>query len=295
MSNIVVETISLSKKYGSIMAVNNVSLSIEQGSIVGLVGKNGAGKTTLMRLLTGLSNPTSGTFRLLPDKQRTNTSVAALVEQPALYPEMSAIDNLRAQCLLLGVPVDDTFLKMTLNLVRLADTAQKVKNYSLGMKQRLAIAMTFVGKPELIILDEPTNGLDPQGIADMRETFVRMNKEFGTTFIISSHILSELAKFAHEYFFMDKGKVIKHATAEELAQLPTKRLRITVDNAEKATEILQRYGNVESQGNVIELIGDVPATEVVLALSQEGVTVQDITNVGENLEQYFLKLLGGAR
>ncbi|MGN1040097.1 MAG: ABC transporter ATP-binding protein [Candidatus Fimimonas sp.] len=295
MSNIMVETTYLSKKYGSMTAVNNVSLSIEQGSIVGLVGKNGAGKTTLMRLLTGLSKPTSGTFRLLPDQQRTNTSVAALVEQPALYPEMSALDNLRAQCLLLGIAVDDTFLKMTLNLVRLADTRQKVKNYSLGMKQRLAIAMTFVGKPELIILDEPTNGLDPQGIADMRETFVRMNKEFGTTIVISSHILSELAKFAHEYFFMDRGRVIKHATAEELAQLSAKRLRVTVDDAEKATEVLQRYGNVERQGNVIELAGDVPATEIVLALSQEGVTVQEITNVGENLEQYFLKLLGGAR
>ncbi len=295
MSNIIVETTSLTKKYGSLMAVNNVSLSIEQGSIVGLVGKNGAGKTTLMRLLTGLSQPTSGSFSILAGKQRSSTSVAALVERPSLYLNMTAMDNLRAQCLLLDIPVDDTFLKMTLDLVRLANTQQKVKNYSLGMQQRLTIAMTFVGKPELLILDEPTNGLDPQGIAEMRETFVRLNKEFGTTIIISSHILSELAKFATEYFFMDKGKVIKHATSEELSQLVTKRLKLTVDNIEKAKEILQQYGRVETTDNVAELFGDIAPTQVLLELAQGGVTVFDIVNVTDNLEQYFLKLIGGAK
>lgn len=295
MSNIIVETTSLTKKYGSLMAVNNVSLSIEQGSIVGLVGKNGAGKTTLMRLLTGLAQPTSGSFSILANKQRNSTSVAALVERPSLYLNMTAMDNLRAQCLLLDIPVDDTFLKMTLDLVRLANTQQKVKNFSLGMQQRLTIAMTFVGKPELLILDEPTNGLDPQGIAEMRETFVRLNKEFGTTIIISSHILSELAKFATEYFFMDKGKVIKHTTSEELSQLVTKRLKLTVDNIEKAKEILQQYGKVETADNVAELFSDVAPTQVLLELAQGGVTVLDIVNVTDNLEQYFLKLIGGAK
>lgn len=295
MAEIMVETTNLTKRYGNLAAVNGVNMTVEKGAIVGLVGKNGAGKTTLIRLLTGLIKPTGGTFEIMPGQTRKNTSVAAIVERPSLYRNMTAMENLRAQCLLLDIPADEEFLRMTLRIVGLVPSRQKVKNFSLGMQQRLTIAMTFVGKPQLLLLDEPTNGLDPQGIFEMREAFVRMNKEFGTTIIISSHILSELSKFVTEFYFMNKGSVIKHASAEEINHLTTKRLRLTVDNVEKAQEVLEKLGKTEIHDDTVDFLGEAQPTEVLLALSQEGVNVLDFEKVGDSLERYFLDLIGGAK
>lgn len=297
MSEIMIHTENLTKRYGALIAVNDVSIDIRKGSIVGLVGKNGAGKTTLIRLVTGLTLPTSGTFTMLPGQERKDTSVAAIVERPSIYNDMTGIDNLRMQCKLLGVECDEPYLQTTMELVKLDPSSkQKVKNYSLGMKQRLAIAMTLVGKADLLILDEPTNGLDPEGIHDIREIFVNLNKTLGTTIIVSSHILSELSKFATEYYFMDKGKIIKHASAEELDQLGTKRLRLTVDDAQKAQSVLEKLGKTEIvSANTVELYGDNQPTQVLLELSKEGVAVSNILNIGDNLEDYFISLIGGAQ
>lgn len=293
MAETMLSTTNLTKRYGAMRAVDDVTISIEQGSIVGLVGKNGAGKTTLIRILTGLVKPTSGTFSLLPNSHRGNTDVAAIVERPSIYTNMSAMDNLIAQSKLLGIGVDTEYLTKTIELVGLNPASKQIaKKFSLGMKQRLAIAMTLVGKPKLLILDEPTNGLDPQGMHDMRELFVRMNKDFGATIIISSHILSELSKVATEYLFMEKGRIIKHVTADELEKIGQKRIRITVSETGKAKEILSQYGEAEiSSPATVDLAGDTPPTQILLALAQNGVTASNIVNIGDDLEEVFIGLV----
>ena len=312
--SVLIKTQNLTKRYGNLIAVNDVSLQIESGTIVGLVGRNGAGKTTLIRLLTGLAKPTSGTFQIMPEEERLDTSVAAIVERPSVYQNMTGMQNLVAQSMLLGLPVDQQYLQTTLALVKLDPSSnKKVRDYSLGMRQRLAIAMTLVGKPKLLILDEPTNGLDPQGIHDMREIFVNLNKKFGVTLVVSSHILTELGKFANEFYFMEKGRIIKHATADEIASQSQKRLRVTVDDVQKAVEALRnmtvstgqqtddQYATDE-QANVrvqivgpqtIEVLADIPATQILLVLAQNGVVASNIATVGDHLESYFISLLNG--
>lgn len=318
--SVMIQTHNLTKQYGNVNAVNDVSITIESGAIVGLVGRNGAGKTTLIRLLTGLCKPSSGSFEIMPNQQRLDTSVAAIVERPSVYTNMTAMENLIAQSYLLGLPVDERYLQSTLQLVGLAPLPQKkVKDYSLGMRQRLALAMTLVGKPQLLLLDEPTNGLDPQGIHDMRELFVKLNKQFGTTLVVSSHILTELGKFANEFYFMERGTIIKHATAAEIEAHSQKRLRITVDNVQKAIQALTNVAPqpdsrevaddnpidevarptentvkvVEVAPNTIEIYADIPSTQVILTLAQNGVTASNVVNIGDDLESYYISLVNG--
>ena len=304
--SVLIKTQNLVKRYNDLVAVDDVSITIESGAIVGLVGRNGAGKTTLIRLLTGLAKPTSGSCQILPDQDRLDTSVAAIVEKPSVYTNMSGIDNLTAQSHLLGLDVDKEYLKNTLQLVGLDPTSKKkAGDYSLGMRQRLAIAMTLVGKPKLLILDEPTNGLDPQGIFDMRELFVKINKQFGTTILVSSHILTELGKFATEFYFMERGRIIKHATAEEIALASQKRLRVIVDDAQKAADAFAptvAEGEQPTEAptqvkivspHVIEIFADIPATQVLLTLAQNGVTATNIVSIGDDLENYYMQLING--
>lgn len=297
MSDIIISTDKLTKVYNGKVVVDNVSLQIERGGIIGLVGQNGAGKTTLIRMLTGLVRPTSGNYSLLPDQSRSSTDVAAIVEKPSIYSNMSAIDNLIAQSMLLGLKTDKEYLRSTLNIVGLdPDLKRLVKNYSLGMKQRLAIAMTLVGKPQLLILDEPTNGLDPEGIADIREVFVKLNRELGVTIVISSHILSELGKFATEFYIMDGGQILKRVSAEEIKSVNGKRIRLYVDDASKAIDALNGVGKAEICGEgQIMLCTETPITQVMLTLAQAGIVVKNFVQSGDALEDYYLQIVKDAR
>ncbi|MCM1042646.1 MAG: ABC transporter ATP-binding protein [Corallococcus sp.] len=297
MSQPIIQTYNLTKVYPPYKAVNSVSLTVNKGEICGLVGRNGAGKTTLIRLLTNLIKPTEGSFAICPDGGRTDTTVAAIVERPSIYPDMTGVDNLEAQCRLLGIVPDKEKIYKTLELVGLTSTLKKkAKNYSLGMRQRLAIAMTIIGEPELLILDEPTNGLDPQGIHDMRELFVKLNKDYGMTILISSHILSELGKFATTYCFMEKGKIIEQISAEELANRCKKHIKVTVNSVLNALAALKRagIGEVRADGDAIEILReDVVASNVISVLAAEGIEVSDVTTVGGDLEDYFINLTKG--
>lgn len=297
MSEVILSCQNLTKIYGSRKVVDNVSFEIKKGSICGLVGKNGAGKTTLIRIFTGLVLADGGTFSVCPGMNRTSTTVAAIVERPSVYKDMTAMGNLTVQCKLLGIPVDNDYLTKTLALVGLDSALKtKAKDYSLGMQQRLAVAMTLVGRPELLILDEPTNGLDPQGIHDMRELFVKLNREFGTTILISSHILSELGKFATDYIFMNNGKVVKTVSADELSDFGEKRTRLVVSDTAKACEALKAFGNVVvTAENTVELSGETPSTQILLTLAQNGVECTSISTVGGDLEDYFISLVGGTQ
>ena len=293
MTDIAIRTNNLCKYYGAVHAVDNVSVEIPTGAIVGLVGKNGAGKTTLIRMLTGLTFPTSGTFELLPGVERDDSTVAAIVERPSMFTGMTAKENMTHQCLLIGAEATPEYINHTLELVGLDHTNnQKVKNFSLGMRQRLAIAMTLVAKPKLLLLDEPTNGLDPQGIHDMRELFLSVNRELGVTLVVSSHILSELAKFATDFIIMDKGKVIKTFSADELSNVNKKRIRLSVNDTQGAISALSALGKVSVVGaDKVEFEGDVPPTQILLRLAENNVQADNLVNLGDSLEDYFFDII----
>lgn len=289
----------LTKVYKSIAVVDNVSFDIPEGAICGLIGRNGAGKTTLLRLLTGLALPTSGTYSICNGLARTDSSVAAIVERPMLFDSMSAADNLILQSRVLGLDSDVNYIASTLELVGLdIKNKLKVKKYSLGMRQRLAIAVCLLGKPRLLLLDEPINGLDPQGINDMRRLLQQLNSQMGVTIVISSHILSELDKLATHYLIMDKGKVVQSLTAQQMAGYNRTYLRLVVDNADNAVQVLlsNGYKDVVAAGKtIVKVYDDIPSTQVLLCLAQNGVAVKSVNTEGGGLEDVYLNMIGGNR
>ena len=252
MTEIAIRTNNLCKYYGATHAVDGVTIDIPSGSIVGLVGKNGAGKTTLIRLLTGLTFPTSGTIEILPGVERDDSTVAALVEKPSIFSGMSAKENMTHQCLLIGAEASPKYIEDTLKPV----------------------------------------GLDPQGIHDMRELFVNINKERGVTLVVSSHILSELAKFATDFIIMDQGKIIKTFTADELLNVGKKRIRLSVNDAQTAVSVLSALGKATVVGDgKVEFEGDVPPTKLLLCLAENNVQADNLVNLGDSLEDYFFDIL----
>ena len=293
MSDIMIYAENLTKQYGRKVVVDNVSMQLKKGSIGALVGQNGAGKTTLIRMLTGLIKPTRGHFQLLGGAPRGNCDVAAIVERPSIYAGLTAMDNLIAQSTLLGLPLRRDYLENMLASVGLDPSMKKpAKNFSLGMKQRLAIAMTLVGKPKLLLLDEPTNGLDPSGIVDMRELFVRLSREEGVTILISSHILSELGKFATDFFIMDNGRLVKQVSREELLEAAGNLVYLTVDNVITTVQTLKEFGAAEAVAtDKVQLKTTVPIAEVILKLSKAGVSVMSITQDNDPLESYYMKVV----
>lgn len=217
-----VQTHNLTKQYGQHKAVNNVNLSVRKGEIYGLIGRNGAGKTTILRLISGLAKPTKGSISLFGQNNRDSIymqkHIGLLIETPGIYPDMSARDNVKLKCMAMGISNNSYIAELLKNVGLSAVDKKKVKCFSVGMKQRLGIALALVGNPKLVILDEPVNGLDPQGIAEIREIIIRLNTEKNITFIISSHILGELSKIATCYGIIEKGELKRQFLKTELTE-----------------------------------------------------------------------------
>lgn len=299
----VLRTNALCKSYKHFKALNGLSMNIPKGAIYGFVGKNGAGKTTLIRLICGLQNPTSGSYTLYgrenTDKEivKSRRRMGAVVETPSVYLDMTAEDNLKQQYRILGLPSFDGMQEI-LELVRLSDTGKKkAKDFSLGMRQRLGIAIALVGDPDFLVLDEPVNGLDPQGIVEMRELILKLNREKQITFLISSHILDELSRLATHYGFIDSGNLVKEISMQELEAACRKCVRMEVSSTKTLACVLDDMG-IEYK-ILSEYIADVYArvnmSELILALSRVNCNVVSVNERNESLESYYISLVGGGQ
>lgn len=295
-------THNLTKRYRKFTALDNVNMTVPKGAIYGFIGKNGAGKTTLIRVICGLQAPTQGDYTLLgadyADKKnlsKVRKHIGAIVETPAVYPDMTAYENMKHQSIIVGNPSFDQISEL-LSFVGLEDTGKKkVKNFSLGMRQRLSIAMTLVGNPDFLVLDEPTNGLDPQGIVEIRELILKLNKEKNITFLISSHILGELSKLATHYGFIDNGKLIKELTASELEAQCRKKILIKATGKKALSTVLDKtdYEYKMLSPDECEIYGEINVNDTLKLLADNGLTVSRISEKDEDLETYFINLVGG--
>lgn len=296
----VLETNALTKQYGHFKALDGVTMHVPKGSIYGFVGKNGAGKTTLIRLLCGLQKPTGGELTLYGRKSSEKEIIAArrrigaVVETPSIYLDMTAEENIKQQYRILGLPSYDGIPEL-LELVGLSDTGKKkAKNFSLGMRQRLGIAVALAGNPDFLILDEPVNGLDPQGIIEMRELILKLNREKQITFLISSHILDELSRLATHYGFIDGGRIVKEISAEALELLCRSCTHIEVDDTAKVATVLDKSGisySILSQTKM-DVYGKINVTEFVMRLAKEDCEVISMQQQEESLESYYIRLVG---
>ncbi len=296
----VLTTNALCKYYKSFKALNGVSMHVPRGGIYGFVGKNGAGKTTLIRLICALQHPTSGDYALYGVKHtekeitRVRRRMGAIVETPAIYSDMTAEENLKQQYRILGLPSFGGCQEI-LKLVGLSDTEKKkAKDFSLGMRQRLGIAVSLVGDPDFLILDEPVNGLDPQGIIEMRELILKLNRERQITFLISSHILDELARIATDYGFIDNGRMIKEISAAELEGVCRKCIRMEVDNVRAFARVMEEMGmeyRILSDAQT-EVFGKTELSRLVLSLHEQGCRVISASEREESLESYYMNLIG---
>ncbi len=303
MAEYILQTFGLTKKYGEIASVSNLNMKIKKGDIYGFIGRNGAGKTTTIRMLTGLVTPTSGEIELFSHKGGKNINaglprIGSIIEHPALYTDFTAHENMELRGKLLGIP-DKKVIHSILETVELKEVGKKkVKNFSLGMRQRLGLALALLGNPDFLILDEPINGLDPEGIVEMRKLLKRLNEEQGITILISSHILGELSKLATRYGVINNGTLVEEFTAKELELKCRKYLRLKVSDSSAASFILEdifKTTNFEVHpDNVIKLYDLLDKSgEICLELAKINVKIYSIESRGNDLEDYFMKLMGG--
>lgn len=295
------ETDYLVKSYRNFRALNGLTMHVPKGAIYGFIGKNGAGKTTLIRIICGLQKPTAGSYSLYGESfnsrgiTKARQRMGGVVETPSIYGGMTAYENLKQQYVLLGKPTFDGIDEL-LKLVRLDDTGKKkAGHFSLGMKQRLGIALALAGDPDFIVLDEPVNGLDPQGIVEIRELILKLNREKNITFLVSSHILGELSKIATHYGFVHKGEILKEISAEELKQACRKCLSITVDNPTALAPALD-YLKLDyrlTADDKADIYGEIDFSEIGSILKLHGVKITHATERDEDLEAYYINLLGG--
>ncbi len=297
----VLKTNALTKKYRKFKALDELSMSIPKGAIYGFIGKNGSGKTTLIRLICGLQAPTSGEYTLYGRKSTdrdihlSRRRMGAVVETPAVYSDMTAVDNLKQQYMILGIPSYDTIPEL-LKLVGLENTGKKkARNFSLGMRQRLGIAIALAGDPDFLVLDEPVNGLDPQGIIEIRELILKLNRENGITFLISSHILDELSRVATHFGFIDKGHIIREMTSEELNSALKKCMRVEVSDTKALSRALDKE-NIEYEiisDSKADVFAKLKVSELTTSLAKEGCELIGIEEHNETLESFYINLTGG--
>lgn len=303
MKDVILKTYNITKKYGNQIAVNNVNMTIKKGEIYGFIGQNGAGKTTLIRLITGLIHKTNGDIELLGassenELNKARTMVGSLIETPSFYNNMTARENLEVSRRIRNIQ-GNKCVDEVLELVGLKNIEKKkVKNFSLGMKQRLGIANAIMGNPRLLILDEPINGLDPMGIIEIRELLKKINKEKDMTILISSHILSELSELATTYGIISNGKLIEEITSQELKEKCRKYIDLKVDDTSRTVIILERKLGINDyqvlSNKKIKVFSNLDNVgEVNSILSNSGIIVESIGVKGENLEEYFMNVIGG--
>ena len=297
MEEYVIETSNLTKKFSSKAVVDKVSMHVRKGDIYGFIGKNGAGKTTTMKMILGLLNVTEGEIKINGsnnlDKERSK--IGSLIENAGLYKNATAYENMKRFSILYGG--SDSEIKEILEFVGLAQTgSKKAGQFSLGMKQRLGIAIALLGNPEILILDEPINGLDPQGIKEIRDLIIKLNKEKGVTFLISSHILDELAKITTRYGIINSGELVEEIDAKELLNRSKKNLKITVNDINKSLELLKNnnfLNEYEVKDNSIILYGDFKESSLINKLLVENnISVSELTTNEDAFEEYFIERIG---
>lgn len=292
--NYILTTENLTKTYGKKDAAKDINIHVREGEIYGLIGRNGAGKTTVMRVISGLSKPTSGSYKLHGENK---FGVGVLIESPGIYANMSAEENIRLKCIAMGCNKKEYINKLLLT-VGLENTGnKKAGSFSLGMRQRLGIGLALVGDPKMIVLDEPINGLDPQGIVEVRQTLERLKADKGITIMISSHILDELGKLADSYGIIHEGKLIDEFTTEELSDRCGQYVRIKTDDNERATEIIKKMGYSDTRidhDGVIRIENAMHDTiEINKTLVNNNVGVMEMSIKNISLEDYYLSVTGG--
>lgn len=297
----IIETKDITKKYGKYQVLNKLSVHIKENSIYGLIGKNGAGKTTLIRIICGLQDPTNGTYFInkidnkAKDISLVRKKIGAIIERPSIYEEMNAEDNIICQMKLVGLTNYQDVSKI-LDVVGLSNVGnKKVRYYSLGMKQRLGIALALVNNPNILILDEPINGLDPEGIIEIRELILKLNKEKHITILISSHYLDELSKVATHYGFIDKGRIIEEISSEELNKKLTSFIELKVNNLKSFTNYFKN-NNIPYEikdNNIINIYKDYNIQKFITELTNNNLEIESITKKNESLEEYYINLIGG--
>ena len=303
MSSIILEAKSLTKEYKQTLALDHINLQIKKGKIYGFIGQNGAGKTTFLRLVTGLAFPTSGTLSLwgnsgTEELQKQRKRIGSMIETPALFPSMTAYQNMEVQRIQRGIP-DKSVIKRTLDMVGLQDTGKKsVRNFSLGMRQRLGIAIALLNTPELLILDEPINGLDPIGIAEVRNFIKNLSVERGKTILISSHILSEISLLADDIGIIDHGVLLEESSMDELEKKNRKYIQLQVSDIPKASLILERQFHVTDYAVQDEHNLRLYDTALDMAAINKALVVQDVAVISsqicnDTLEDYFKQITGG--
>ncbi|QAA33415.1 ABC transporter ATP-binding protein [Clostridium manihotivorum] len=302
MNEIILRLNHVTKSYKNIKVLNDISMTIKRGQIYGLIGLNGAGKTTLLKLITGISMKDGGELELFGKSEKTEIErerrkLGVIIEKPALYENKSIYENMHINRMQKGIPGEGAIDKIlnTLDLTELKD--KKVKTLSIGGKQRVAIAMALLGDPEFLILDEPINGLDPMKVIEIRELFKKLNREYGTTILISSHILGELYQLANYYGILYKGRLVEQLTIEELNEKCKRLVHIKVDNSAKASVVLNKALNTSNYDilpdNIINLYDYVDDTgRVNETLVKSGIIVEQIMPKSEDLESYFAKVIG---
>ena len=301
---LVLETNSLTKKYGFNTAVNHVNMHIEKGDIYGFVGENGAGKTTIIRLISGLAAPSEGEYSLFGVSSRSKEildarkRISGIVESVSLSPSMTAFNNIKRQSILSNKKLTDDEINALIAKVGLNPKEvenKKVSSFSLGMRQRLGIAITLINEPDFIILDEPMNGLDPKGFIEVRDTILNLNKQ-GITFLISSHILSELEKVCTRIGFLSHGKLLKELSINELREQSRTRIEIKADNIKDFAEIFKsklKLSNIEVEDNTLSIYDSIDFNDVLQFIVINNITVNNVTKKEDTIETYYMKLIGG--